>query len=417
MIREKLKKLVLNITDGEHGTVKDDPKSNYYLLSNKNLINGYIEISNNDRKISKTSFENIRKRTDLSKNDVVIATVGTIGKPAIIKDDIINYDFQRSVGIIKCNIEKIIPEYLYYYLKLPYVQKQLINRANGAVQKCLYIGDLENLYIDYCDIKDQQKISSVLSILDSKIELNNKINFELEQMAKTLYNYWFVQFDFPNKNGKPYKTSGGKMIYNKELKRKIPDGWGMANLFKNPFTQIIKPGIQNFEGEKRYLATADINDREIRVGSLITFKNRESRANMQPIENSVWFAKMKASRKHLFIGEFGEDIIENDILSTGFMGLVCKSIAFEFIASFISSDMFENIKDTISHGATMQGIGNEDLKFIKIVIPNNDVLSNFKLATETLYKKMDMNRKESQKLAELRDWLLPMLMNGQVKVK
>src|SRR5208283_3401443 len=145
MNREKLRDLTINITDGEHGTVKDDPKAFYYLLSNKNIVNGNISVSSADRRISKASFEKIGNRTKLSKNDIVIATVGTIGKTAIIRDEIINYDFQRSVGIIKCNIKKLIPEYLYYYFCLPYVQKQLTNRVNRSVQKCLYIGDLENL--------------------------------------------------------------------------------------------------------------------------------------------------------------------------------------------------------------------------------------------------------------------------------
>ena len=153
------------------------------------------------------------------------------------------------------------------------------------------------------------------------------------------------------------------------------------------------------------------------IGNKITFKERETRANMQPVENSVWFAKMKASKKHLFIGEFGEDIIKDVVLSTGFLGLNCESRAFEFIASFVASDVFENIKDTVSHGATMQGIGNDDLKLIKIVVPNEDILTDFKQVTGTIYKKLDLMRNENQKLSELRDWLLPMLMNGQIKVK
>ena len=266
------------------------------------------------------------------------------------------------------------------------------------------------------NFEDQQKISSVLSALDVKIEINKKINKELELMIDDLYNYWFVQFDFPNKNGKPYRSSGGEMVWNDELKRNIPRGWASANLLNNSFAKIIKPGINKFEGLKKYLATADINERELEIGNDVNFENRESRANMQPIKNSLWFAKMKASKKHLFIGEFAEDIIENSILSTGFMGLKCEDIAFEFLAGFISSDIFEVTKDKISHGATMQGIGNDDLKFIKIIIPDEKTLSAYGSLTRDLYKKMDIHRQENKRLAELRDWLLPMLMNGQVKV-
>lgn len=191
MNRRKLIDLTTRITDGEHGTVIDDPSGKYYLLSNKNIENGRIVITDNDRKISFETFSKIQKRTQLSKNDIVIATVGTIGKSAIIREDEINFDFQRSVGIIRCDPSKLLPLYLYYYLNLPYVQKQLTNRVNGGVQKCLYIGDLENLEIDYIDISHQEKIISVLSAIDTKIELNNRINSELETMGKMVFNYWF----------------------------------------------------------------------------------------------------------------------------------------------------------------------------------------------------------------------------------
>ncbi|MEK7433307.1 MAG: restriction endonuclease subunit S [Cyanobacteriota bacterium] len=205
-----LDELAINITDGEHGSVIDDNNGNFYLLSNKNIINGNININNNDRKISEYSFNKIKKRTKLEKNDLVISTVGTIGKLAIIKDNNINYDFQRSVGIIKCDNEKLKPEYLYYYFSLPYIQKMLINLSKGAVQKCLFISDLKNLVIEYPnDIKNQILICNILSTLDKKIEINNRINEELEAMAKTLYDYWFVQFEFPNEEGKPYKSRGG----------------------------------------------------------------------------------------------------------------------------------------------------------------------------------------------------------------
>ncbi|NCB20645.1 MAG: restriction endonuclease subunit S [Clostridia bacterium] len=271
-----------------------------------------------------------------------------------------------------------------------------------------------NFPISNFDFKVQQKIASILSTLDAKIELNSKINTELENMVRALYDYWFVQFDFPDENGKPYKSSGGKMVWSEDLKREIPKEWAVTGLYKNSLTSILKPKIDIFEGSKEYLATANINGREIIKGDLITHENREARANMQPVVNSVWFAKMKASKKHIFVGKYSKDIIENNIFSTGFLGLKCEDLAFEYIASFISSDIFELTKDTISHGATMQGIGNDDLKIVKLVIPRKEVLMSYKKITEDVYKKIDLIRQENKKLEEVRDCLLPMLMNGQV---
>src|SRR5690606_7805754 len=101
----------------------------------------------------------------------------------------------------------------------------------GAVQKCLFISDLRDIDIDVPEeFSYQEKLSKVLSDLDAKIELNNKMNIELEAMAKLIYDYWFVQFDFPDENGRPYKSSGGKMVYNEDLKREIPEGWEQGEL-------------------------------------------------------------------------------------------------------------------------------------------------------------------------------------------
>ena len=202
---DKLENYCLNITDGEHGSVTDDNNGKYYLLSNKNMINGEIVITSEDRKISEECFRTINKRTKLSKDDVLISTVGTIGKVAMAEGNV-NYDFQRSVGILKCNTDILLPKFLYYYLNSPYIQNKLINTAKGAIQKCIFINDLKNLEVSIPAMSIQKKISTVLAFVDNKIRLNNKINSELENMAKTLYDYWFVQFDFPDENKRPYKS-------------------------------------------------------------------------------------------------------------------------------------------------------------------------------------------------------------------
>ena len=175
----KLIEVCINITDGEHGTVKDDCKGNYYLLSNKNIVNDEIIITEDDRKINKETFEKINKRTMLEKKDILISTVGTLGKTAIIEDDNINYVFQRSVGIIKVNQQRINPYYLKYQLDNPIFQKRLVKLSKGAIQKCLYIDDLKQLEIDIPPMDIQNKIVEVLYKIDKKISNNNKINDNL----------------------------------------------------------------------------------------------------------------------------------------------------------------------------------------------------------------------------------------------
>jgi type I restriction enzyme S subunit len=366
--------------------------------------------------------EREQKIYSIKKGDIFLTrtseTLDELGMSCVAIKDYPKATYSGFVKRLRPLKQDITDErYIGFYLRSKFFRKTMTNNAIMTLRASLNEEIFSYLKLYLPEYKTQKKIGEFLFLLNSKIELNNRINAELEAMAKTLYDYWFVQFDFPNKNGKPYKTGGGKMVWNKELKREIPEGWNNATLLNNSFTLILKPGIKKFSGKKNYLATADINNKEIGLGSEITYLERESRANMQPLKISIWFAKMKNSRKHLFIGQNSYDVINNNILSTGFMGLACNEISFEYLAGYISSDIFEITKDIVSHGATMQGIGNDDLKFFKIVIPNIETLADYKKTLSAIYEKIELGRIENQKLTELRDWLLPMLINGQVQVK
>lgn len=315
--------------------------------------------------------------------------------------------------ILKANNENVT-KYLFYNFN----RINFINYIIWSAQPKLNKENLLNIKTFVHSKQEQQKISSILSNLDSKIELNNKINSELEKMAKSLYDYWFIQFDFPDKNWKPYKSSSWKMFWNEELKREIPEGWKVGNLKENSLTKLIKPWIDIFENEKIYLATADVSNNDINfLASKITFEKRETRANMQPIKNSIWFAKMK-SKKILYFWEYSNFLLENLILSTWFAWLECnKNYFLEYIWWFINNDNFEFIKDRLSNWATQEAINNDWLEQIKLIIPNDEFLKNYHEKTYWIYKKIYLNQIENQKLVELRDWLLPMLMNWQVRVK
>lgn len=181
--------------------------------------------------------------------------------------------------------------------------------------------------------------------------------------------------------------------------------------------QVIKPGIDSFIGNKTYLATADVVGTAILTGSVVDYDTRESRANMQPTTYSVWFAKMKRSIKHLYLGNKMKSFINGHILSTGFCGLQCSPISFEYVASFIEHSNFEVIKDTLAHGATQEAVNNDDLCNIFLLKPSDNVLHLYHKQTKDMYAQICSNICENQKLSALRDWLLPMLMNGQVGFK
>ncbi|MDW2921773.1 restriction endonuclease subunit S [Mesomycoplasma ovipneumoniae] len=305
-------------------------------------------------------------------------------------------------------------DYIFYNLKINLSNFKRLSQ--GSQTKFLTIHILDSFLIEDLPFSKQIENTKLLSILDKKIEINKQINDNLEKQTKLLYDYWFTQFDFPDENGNPYKSSGGEMVFNEELKRYIPNGWSIETLLNNTISRIIKPGVNIFK-EKTYFATADINNKEISSGNKVLYQNRESRANMQPIKSSVWFAKMKNSVKHLFITDNMDFMINEGILSTGFCGLECEKISFEYISSFITSPYFEMAKDILSHGATQEAVNNNDLNFINILIPDRRTLLNFHKITKPIYEQITENICSNRKLIELRDYLLPLLLNGQVTIE
>lgn len=410
--RDILNNLCLNITDGEHGTIQNDNDGRYFLLSNKNIINGQIIISDADRRINKESFSKINKRTKLENGDLVISTVGVLGKLAIIKTENLNYDFQRSVGIVKCDEKKINTKYLYYYLNTQFVQNRLNHLSKGAVQKCLFISDLKNLEIDFPDLSTQQKIASVLSALDDKIELNNRINAELEAMAKTLYDYWFVQFDFPNEEAKPYKSSGGKMVYNETLKREIPEGWEVKKLKKVLKTYLGgTPSTKNLEYWRGNIPW--LNSGEVANFPLI---NTEQFISKEAVKNSSTKFLKKGSvllsiTRHLRVNILGIDACVNQSVA----GIEeNEKFKYPYIYFFLINDI--NRLMSLRSGAQQPHINKETVDTIPFLVPSENILNKYYIIATPIFEKIFNNAKQNQELSALRDWLLPMLMNGQVKV-
>lgn len=402
-----------SVFDGTHATPKPQ-KCGKPLVTSKHILNGKLDIAN-AYNISEEDYLEINKRSKVHQWDILFSMIGTIGTIYLEKSEHISYAI-KNIGVFSCRHEKKA-RYLYYFLQTNFAKRHIQKQLAGAVQKFLSLGELRKFPVFSFDERSYKNIS-ILNNLDEKIELNNKISSEFEQFARTLYDYWFVQFDFPDEFGRPYKSSGGKMIYNEVLKREIPEGWNASNFYSNPLTTVIQPGIEVFGGDKVYLPTASVQgDKIIDCSNEITFQDRESRANMQPTPNSVWFAKMKNSKKILLVGNYATEYLNKFIFSTGFCGLACQEIALEYMWNTINSSYFENRKDILAHGATQEAIGNDDLKSIPLLIPAKSLLKLYHQRTKHLYHQKYVNEAENRQLILLRDFLLPMLMNGQVSVK
>ena len=356
----------------------------------------------------------------VKKDDVFITrtseTVDALAMSCVAVKDYPKATFSGFVKRLRPKTTGIVySKYIAFFLRSKYFRKVLDCNTIMTLRASFNEDMFSFLYLYLPDYEEQVRIGDLLYKMEMKIRTNNKINDNLEQQLMLLYDYWFIQFDFPDNNGNPYQISGGKMVWNDTLRRNIPENWKVQSVISNCLSSVIKPGVKIFN-TKTYLATADVKGTSISTGTIVDYDGRESRANMQPSINSVWFAKMKNSIKHLYLNKEMQPIISSSILSTGFCGLQCNEISFEYIASYVSNAYFEIHKDMLAHGATQEAVNNDDLAGVHIIIPEDTVLRAYHEATQAIYAQISKNICENQELVKLRDWLLPMLMNGQATI-
>jgi len=345
----------------------------------------------------------------LNKGDLIISARGTVGALAMLGKPMA---FNQSCYGLRAN-NLTTNDFLYYLLKhrLKYIKQN----THGSVFETITRNTFDILKIILPPLNEQKAIAKILSDLDEKIEINNRINKVLEEIAQTIFKRWFVDFEFPNENGEPYKSSGGEMVES-ELDP-IPKGWEVGRLGNSKISRILKTGIEEFKNKKIYIATADVEGTKIKNRStLITYDIRPSRANMQPKVGTIWFAKMKDSRKLIVVDDFSKDILNNYVFSTGFAGIECFNNSLYYLWCLICNDNFETIKNSLCNGTTMQAINNENIDKINILIPNENTLLIFNNIMKPIYKMIYQFDMQNNYLSQLRDTLLPKLMSGEIRV-
>lgn len=343
-----------------------------------------------------------------------------IGIPTYIAEDFDDVVLGYHLSLITPDDKKLDGRFLNYWLNTKHAKRYFENNAGGSGQRCTLILDtIKSIPLHLPKLQVQKQIAKVLSDLDAKIELNNKINQELEAMAKTIYDYWFVQFDFPDANAKPYKASGGKMVYNEVLKREIPEGWEdgsfetIANIIGG--STPSKAIEDNFTNEE---ATPWITPKDL---SLNKGNKYITRGQWDVTENGIKSASLRVMPKNTVLlssrAPIGYLAISREEATTnqGFKSFVPKR-------NYPSEFVFYCVKNQIptieaySSGSTFKEVSASTLKSISICIPSEKVLSAYKKIAKPIFSKQNYLELENQKLAALRDWLLPMLMNGQVRV-
>lgn len=410
-IKKKISEIGRVVTGKTPSTVNREYYDGDYMFITPNELHGDYVVTKSEKTITEKGMNSILSNT-IHGISIMVGCIGwDMGNVAICKEKCATNQQINSITDIKQDYN---PYYVYYWLKL--YKDYLFSLASVTRTPILSKGDFQDIEIPMPTKSKQDKIVQILKTLDNKIMLNNEVNRNLQQLINLIYEHWFIQLDFPDDNGNPYKSSGGKLVYNELLKKEIPIAWDAAPLTNNVLVKIISPGIERFFGKKRYLATADVSGMDIGEGTYIEYQTRENRANMQPLVNSVWFAKMKNSIKHLCLNNQMNELINSSIISTGFCGLQCQDNAFEYISSFVANPYFETLKNVLAHGATQQAVNNDDLSEIILLIPDKSTLIKFQGLTQTLYAEIGKNISENTKLASTRDWLLPMLINGQISI-
>lgn len=327
-----------------------------------------------------------------------IAETALLGYPMCFPDSVVGFNAHPD------ETSEIFMHYVFTFIK-----KTIQNSASGSIQDNINIDYLTRIKFKIPSKIYQQKIAAVLSSLDAKIETNNRINIELEAMAKTLYDYWFVQFDFPDANGNPYKTTGGKMVYSNELKRDIPEGWKVQPLFKAMDVQYGFP----FDTSK---FTDDTTQKPvIRIRDIL--ENTISTYSTEEVQD-----KYKLNSNDLLIGMDGNfhlNFWDKDGAYLNQRSVRIRSILNSEISNFQAYFELEphiKAREKNVSRTTVGHLSDKDLKRLFLVSATNNKNFNPKETFDAMLEKIISNRIQNQKLTHLRDWLLPMLMNGQVTV-
>ena len=346
------------------------------------------------------------------KNTICITIAANIADSAIL-----GFDACFPDSIIGLTVNDKIANYHYVEYLLQYYKRIIQNQSNGTSQENINLETFEQVYFDIPSLNEQNNISNTLYSIDKKIDLNNKINSELEDFAKKLYEYWFIQFDFPDENERPYKSSGGSMIYNDILKRKIPENWinGTLSDISSTQTGYAFKSCDWKENGHPVLTIKVIENNSINMPEASFIENYQEKYAKYSVENGNIILAMTGNT----IGKIG--IIASDTKNILINQRVCiyksnyTDIAYLYFN--LLSEGIQNKIWQIGQNSSQPNISEEQLKQLPIVLPPNELLNKYNKIFSSSFKRIVNNNIENQLLSKLRDFILPMLMNGQITIK
>ena len=388
------------------------PSNGAISLSPSNIVDGIMDLS----KCTYISWEKYEESPEIkiAPNDIVLVKTGnSYGRTAIIRN--VEHPMTLNPQFVVLKDIQINPVYLAYFLKTDEFQKQIYGIVGGSAIPTLSQENLANLIIRVPNDNIPNTIADILDSLDGKIELNKQINDNLEAMAKQLYDYWFVQFDFPNEEGKPYKSSGGALVYNEKLKREIPQGWHCYEL--NKWLEIkagfaFKSETYISKGKFKVVTIKNVQDHHLDTSSC-------DYVYEIPQGMKEWCSLSVNDRLISLTGNCGRLCIvtENDLLLNQRVGLLaCNDEYIDYAYLLLSSEEYQTLSNNLAKGAAQANLSPVDLCKNIAVLPKLDVLEKFNRQIKPIVASYIQNEIQIAELTKQRDELLPLLMNGQASV-
>lgn len=342
--------------------------------------------------INKKEYDFLSK-SKVYPNDILMNKIADAGSVYVIPKLNQHVSCGMNLFLIRFN-DSVNQRYMYYNMKN--VEKYIKSFAHGTTTTTITKDDVKSIKLLIHNREDQDKIEKFLTNIDRKICNNNKICKELESMAKTIYDYWFLQFEFPDKDGKPYKSNGGKMIWNDQLKQEIPEGWEVNKLksilAENPKSHI-KVNEASQIGEIPFFTS----------GENILFVNSPSVSGLNCYLNTGGNAGVKC-----FLGDASYSTDTWSVTSNSEM---------KYLLPFILKSLQPSMDRNFFQGTGLKHLQKNLLRDFLIVIPNTKVIDKFKVIINDSFKHESHIYRENKELNSIRDFLLPMLMNGQVTIE
>lgn len=404
---------VCQVFDGPHATPTKTETGPIYLGIDAISDDGRL-IPEEYNHLSETDYKIWTKRVTPKPDDIVFSYEATLGRYAMIPEGFYGC-LGRRLAIVRVKDKHINPRWLYYYFLSPEWKAFIANHTvKGSTVNRISVEDFPGYSVPFPEIEKQNAVVEVLSAIDQKIDNNTQLSQELGSMAKTLYDYWFVQFDFPDTNGKPYRASGGKMVWNEQLKREIPEGWDVGTI--NSLMTIDNTSVDPRKMGNTIMEHYSIPSYD--EGGLPAFEgaNTIESGKYAVFPDCILTSKLNPHFKRLW-DPFCDT--ENAICSTEFIVYrPRKASTRPYCYAVLNSDEFYRhmVSNAIASTGSRKRIQPDVSAAFSLPIASDEMIERFDAIFAPMMERQKALKKENRELAELRDWLLPMLMNGQATV-